>query len=846
MNSLSLRTLRGQLLREVITLLLFAGLTLQTMQAAAPGWWAARGVLTPGAPQDDYSIANLGQLKNIASKAAQELDENLLTGAGDDIHALLDDWNTAPLGGTTRDDYAALTLGQLKKVAKLFYDRLADVYVCPAGIYPWSGSNAADDYAVANVGQLKAVFAFDTSPADVNDNGIPDLWETTMFGSLDQDMDADFDGDGLSNREEWAAGTSADSEDSDGDDFSDKVELDHGYDPASRAIYPGQVSYQLADLSYRMEHVVVQYPDNTAGQHEWHVNKYIDMPDNVDYDFDVVMGDKPPFPPLPPVPTHADFEFPYWNSFYNGSVCRIYKLHTQSEFDEHRVIGGTLARVRAVSECASLRARTCYLLLETSSRAINTNDAPELEESSVATVTIPAQTTQSNIYEATLEPMEGRERRITATPFFCEIVPDESMYDDPLLAVGLAPPLFLSMAVSGITAFNSKVRGDLIESVLPGGDKHFVTPKKTAEINWDYVTLRASGATENDLGPNGKLEWHFVNPDDAQDTNFAQVESVPDEPPRLNVLRDKPRHVIASIGPKGRLPANDKIKMHVWVVWTTCKATKGVATYYQADVNLHMVGPNDPSMYGVYEVDTSNAKSNPNELWKFTFEIQPKKIITGGPDIPKLDGIREKPVPGATKPYTIAPLLANRKPQYGDSADLKWDVSRQYKITIRNPGKKISKGDLAVGIPSAWTKNQPTDVYTPVILPSGKFSDVEGNDDPPSIDEDDNPYSANQTDTLSHVEGELTSIDGPRLVAPKIWGLTARSYSCEMKFIEFARLELWDGVRQKGRFWFRISDDLSGSNTDVQWHHYLDATYDATQLKWLDNQSSSGQGHPKP
>lgn len=416
MNSNSLRTLRGQLLREVITLLLFASLTLQTMQAAAPGWWAVRGVLTPGAPQDDYSVANLGQLKNIASKAAQELDENLLTGAGEDIHALLDDWNAAPLGGTTRDDYAALTLGQLKKVAKLFYDRLADVYVCPAGIYPWSGSNAADDYAVANVGQLKAVFAFDTSPADVNDNGIPDLWETTMFCSLDQDMDADFDGDGLSNREEWAAGTSAVSEDSDGDDFSDKVELDHGYDPASRAIYPGQVSYQLADLSYRMEHAVTQWPDNADGQHEWHVNKYIDMPNNVDYKFNVVTGEKPAFPPLPPVPTHADFEFPYWNSFYNGSVCRIYKLHTQSEFDEHRVIGGTLARVRAVSECASLKARTCYLLLKTSSWAINTNDAPELEESSVVTVTIPAQTTQSNTYEATLEPMEGRQRITTATP----------------------------------------------------------------------------------------------------------------------------------------------------------------------------------------------------------------------------------------------------------------------------------------------------------------------------------------------------------------------------------------------------------------------------------------------
>jgi hypothetical protein len=97
--------------------------------------------------------------------------------------------------------------------------------------------------------------------------------------------------------------------------------------------------------------------------------------------------------------------------------------------------------------------------------------------------------------------------------------------------------------------------------------------------------------------------------------------------------------------------------------------------------------------------------------------------------------------------------------------------------------------------------------------------------------------------------GELTSIDGPKLLVPNIWGVTAQSYSCELNFIEFARVELWDGARQKGRFWFRISDDIGGQNIDVLWHHYLNATYDATQRKWLDNSSnpsSSGQGHPNP
>jgi len=44
--------------------------------------------------------------------------------------------------------------------------------------------------------------------ADSNGNGIPDVWESTYFGSpTGADRDADSDGDGLSNRAEYLAGT---------------------------------------------------------------------------------------------------------------------------------------------------------------------------------------------------------------------------------------------------------------------------------------------------------------------------------------------------------------------------------------------------------------------------------------------------------------------------------------------------------------------------------------------------------------------------------------------------------------------------------------------------------------
>lgn len=222
--------MRGRLLREASTLLLFASLMLQSATAVAPDWWAARSVLTPGATADDYAVANLGQLKNIARKAALELDEHLPDGAGEGIHALTNTWSAVPAEGVTRDDYAVLTLGQLKRVGKLYYDRLADANLRTPGSYPWTGTNA-DDYAPANLGQLKKVFAFDLNFTDTNHNGIPDAWEMQMFGNLNQSATADADGDGLSNLAEWQAGTDPTKWDTDGDGISDAQEVAEGTDP---------------------------------------------------------------------------------------------------------------------------------------------------------------------------------------------------------------------------------------------------------------------------------------------------------------------------------------------------------------------------------------------------------------------------------------------------------------------------------------------------------------------------------------------------------------------------------------------------------------------------------------
>ena len=222
--------MRTKLYRELTAALLVAVTQLQSATTVAPEWWGTRGVFKAGTAADDYAVANLGQLKNIARKAAQELEEGLFGGAGEEINALIASWVADPLPGVSRDDYAALNLGQLKRVAKPFYDRLADG--SSSVTYPWSGT-ATDDHALANVGQLKRVFSFTIVEFDSDNDGLPDAWEMEMFGNLDQDADDDFDLDDLTNYEEFLAGTRADLTDTDGDGVSDSQEMVDGTDPTN-------------------------------------------------------------------------------------------------------------------------------------------------------------------------------------------------------------------------------------------------------------------------------------------------------------------------------------------------------------------------------------------------------------------------------------------------------------------------------------------------------------------------------------------------------------------------------------------------------------------------------------
>jgi hypothetical protein len=191
----------GLLSRRLAAALVAIGLVPIFVFAAAPSWWLRQAVVGSNATPDDYALVNQGQVKNMARAAMAELDPRLEGGAGAEVHALVNGWATIT---PQTNDFAPANLGQLKNVAKPFWDRLINKGF--ARQYPWNGSAPpADDFAIANIGQLKQLFSFDLT--DTDQNGLADVWEIQYFGEVGVDPDGDADGDGLTNMQEFTAGS---------------------------------------------------------------------------------------------------------------------------------------------------------------------------------------------------------------------------------------------------------------------------------------------------------------------------------------------------------------------------------------------------------------------------------------------------------------------------------------------------------------------------------------------------------------------------------------------------------------------------------------------------------------
>ena len=173
--------------------------------AAKPSWWTNRNVLVIGASHSDYSPVIFGQLKWFAAKAKDELDNKLIGGSGTNVANMVS-------GFSSGNSYFAVNIGQLKYVAKPFYDRLIDKGFTN-NCYPWTTSTSDDfNYAAANLGQLKNSFSFDLGK-DSDGDGLPDWVETgtgtfiSPYNTGTSPTKYDTDGDGISDGAEVVART---------------------------------------------------------------------------------------------------------------------------------------------------------------------------------------------------------------------------------------------------------------------------------------------------------------------------------------------------------------------------------------------------------------------------------------------------------------------------------------------------------------------------------------------------------------------------------------------------------------------------------------------------------------
>lgn len=200
-----------------------------TAPAADPAWWAARGVTT-AAPASNLSPATIGQAKHMVSMALAELQPRIPAPTFQALQADVAAITSLALPITPEDfsnQKAVLLSGQLKALARPFYDRLryldtlwvnqqmtlANVRLLEPSSsppsyspYPWSATSSDDsNYSPAAIGQLKAAFSLHfedwgsaepilpTGPYDTDSDGLSDVTEAAM-GTSPTLSDTDADG----------------------------------------------------------------------------------------------------------------------------------------------------------------------------------------------------------------------------------------------------------------------------------------------------------------------------------------------------------------------------------------------------------------------------------------------------------------------------------------------------------------------------------------------------------------------------------------------------------------------------------------------------------------------------
>lgn len=353
--------------------------------------------------------------------------------------------------------------------------------------------------------------------------------------------------------------------------------------------------------------------------------------------------------------------------------------------------------------------------------------------------------------------------------------------------------------------------GDFIPSIKPDGQKHFVAVKGKGIpflniVLIPHLVLQAQGLTPSQFS--AAYDWDVQS----LETGGGGVGlNVIVAGAQCSIPRDKTGHYVVSIKPKGGGAPLDTL--HVWVVWADVEPVRDTLPTF-GDV----FAGNGSYAYSYWGNDTLS-----KPMWRFKFTIKPKSVFEKSGDIPDLDGFKNyaQDTPGHDKDHplsNVSPIYSGKK---ADDAVRKWDVSRQVEMQTRIP-RLVNP--LSVSFPS---------------------DDVEGNDDPSPRDRSGADYHANPYEAytkyskLAHDVGQMTSMDEPKNAL--INGTYAQDEEGFViyNFHEFARVQLWDGMRTNGRFWFRISDLFP-------WYHSIHGVWKTHSFgpdKWEDKNSKSGTGY---
>jgi len=278
-----------------------------------------------------------------------------------------------------------------------------------------------------------------------------------------------------------------------------------------------------------------------------------------------------------------------------------------------------------------------------------------------------------------------------------------------------------------------------ISSVLPSSevpDDHFVAAQGTGDI-WLKVTITPD--TEN---TRNQIGWSGITQDE--------------DPLRAWMASPSSGKYPGTVDLAGR----DAKDFTCWVVWSS---PSGQLHFVQEPAGIkEEVCDSYTMIWGGYDE---------------THTLSPGTIITQT-DRPDLSGVNSNSPPNVPDEDTG---VYNKGADLSAGANMRWDASRQIRQKILNPDELDLGKVVSPYFPQYYTSylNYPSD-------------DTCGNDDPGTIDEDNDPY------TEPH-KGCVWSIDNPHQNSRHLEGEVGNTWEKRVHFRAFARLNI-------GGSWYRISD----------------------------------------